>query len=107
LKIKIKDHPRFVVEDADIIAKIKIAPWQAALGDKIDFELPSGKKIKLTIPPESSSGKRLRFREKGLRNKNKTRGNLEVEIHIEIKTLDDNTRAFYEGLKELDPERKG
>lgn len=100
LKVHLAPHPRFEVEGQNLVTRLPITPWEAALGAKVPLETLSGK-VTLTIPAGSSSGRRLRLRGKGLPKKGGGRGNLEVELQIVVpKTLSAKERALFEQLAE-------
>lgn len=65
LQIKIKKHPVFRLEGKNIMLDLELAPWEAALGSKVAVDTLAGK-IKLTIPPGSQSGKKMRLKGRGL-----------------------------------------
>ncbi len=65
LKIQISKHPIFKLEGRDVYINLPIAPWEAALGASIPVETLAGK-IKLKIPKNSASGKKMRLKGRGL-----------------------------------------
>lgn len=65
LRIRMVPHPLFDVEAHNLILTVPLAPWEAALGAVIEVPTLSGK-IKLTLPPNSQTGQRLRIKGKGL-----------------------------------------
>ncbi len=65
LRIRLVPHPLFDVEGHNLIITVPLAPWEAALGAKIEIPTLTGR-IQLTIPANSQTGQRLRIREKGL-----------------------------------------
>ena len=65
LKIQISKHPKFRREGKDIFLDLPIAPWEAALGASVAVDTLAGK-IKLKIPAESISGKKMRLKGRGL-----------------------------------------
>lgn len=69
LHIRLVPHPLFDVEGHNLIITIPLAPWEAALGQKITVPTLTGK-IQMTIQPNSQSGQRLRIKGKGLIGKN-------------------------------------
>lgn len=71
LRVRLVPHPLFDVDGQDLIITVPVAPWEAALGAKIQVPTLKGR-ISLTIPPGSQSGKRLRAKGKGLTGKNGT-----------------------------------
>lgn len=102
LKINIAPHARYRVDDHDLIATVPLAPWEAALGARVDVPTMEGE-VTLTIPAGSQSGQRLRLRGKGLpkRGDKKERGDLYAELRIVVpKTLTEQERALYERLRD-------
>ena len=65
LRIRLVPHPLFDVEAHNLIITVPLAPWEAALGTSLEVPTLDGK-IKLTIPPNSQTGQRLRIKGKGL-----------------------------------------
>lgn len=65
LEIAFNPHPRFRVEGRDVFVNLPLAPWEAALGTSVTAPTPDGA-VTLTIPPDSSSGRRLRLKGRGL-----------------------------------------
>ncbi len=69
LRIRLVPHPLFDVEAHNLIVTVPLAPWEAALGAKIQVPTLAGK-INLSIPANSQTGQRLRIKGKGLARKN-------------------------------------
>jgi len=65
LQIALKSHRQFEVEGRDVTTHLPVAPWEAALGAQVAAPTLSGR-IRLTVPPGSSSGKRFRLKGRGL-----------------------------------------
>ncbi len=65
LEVAFNPHQRFRVEDRDIHVHLNLAPWEAALGAKVEAPTPEGP-IQLTIPPGSSAGRQMRLKGKGI-----------------------------------------
>jgi curved DNA-binding protein len=63
--LSFEQDPRFTIDGRDITMELAITPWEAALGDTIDFAAPGGT-LKLKIPEGTSTGRRLRLRGQGL-----------------------------------------
>lgn len=99
LKVKVAPHPRFTTVGRDLNTDVKLAPWQAALGDRVDVKTLDGT-VSLNVPPGSSSGQKLRLKGKGLPNLKGPAGDLFVRLMIELpKRLTDRERELYEQLK--------
>lgn len=83
LKVKLAPHPRFVVDGADLHARLPVAPWEAAFGAKVPFSTLEGE-VKLTVPKGATSGSKLRLKGKGLPQKDGERGALVVEVVVAV-----------------------
>lgn len=106
LRVKLKSHDTFWLEDDDVHSEIKLEPYEAVLG--------SAKKIstlddivELIIPPNTHNGRILRLRSKGMKNSaGVIVGDHYVHIIIDIsKNITDEEIKSYQYLKELS-ERK-
>lgn len=98
LRMKVAPHPRYVLTDDDIVVRLPLAPWEAALGAKVEVVLPDGS-IKLAIPPGSQSGSKLRVRGRGLPRKDGARGDAIAEVRVMVpERLSDSERELFEKL---------
>lgn len=98
LKVRLGSHARYSVIDHDLVVKLPVAPWEAALGAKVDLVLPDGS-IKLSVPAGSQSGGKLRVRGRGLPKKGGDRGDVLAEIRVVVPTtLSDSEREVFEKL---------
>jgi curved DNA-binding protein len=105
LRVKLAEHPRFRVDGFDLSTRVEIAPWEAALGAKIEVPLLSGGAT-LTVPAGSSSGRKLRLRGQGLPHRDGTRGDLIVELAIVVPAEPTSReRELYEELRRSSPFR--
>ena len=100
LNIKVLPHPRMQLREYDIETHVELRPEQAVLGDKVTLATLDGN-ITLTVPPLAKNGQKLRLRSKGWPRKDGTRGDLLVQVLINIP---DNLSAqeieLYQKLKE-------
>ncbi|MEH6455089.1 MAG: DnaJ C-terminal domain-containing protein [Cocleimonas sp.] len=97
LQIKHRKHPLFKLEGKDIYINLPIAPWEAALGTTATIQTLGGQ-LKLKVPENSASGKKMRLKGRGLPGA--VNGDQFVVLQIvtpPIKTDDD--RAFYEDMQ--------
>ena len=83
LKVRIEPHPRFSLDGHNLQTEVPVTPWEAALGATVQVETLDGT-VKLKIPPNSQSGKKLRLRGKGFPKKTGERGDLIVRLNIVI-----------------------
>lgn len=81
LKIEFNPHSIYKVKGLDVSLELPISPWEAMLGAKVKIPTPTGK-VDLTIPPATSSGKRMRL--KGLGIPAKIAGNFYVTFEIVV-----------------------
>ncbi len=104
LTIKLIQHPVFEADGHDLSVGIKLQPWQAALGDKVQVPTMDGP-VSMKIPAGVQGGQRLRLRGKGLPKKKGGAGDLFARIDIQIpKKLSDQERELYEKLSALSRE---
>lgn len=65
LEIAYAPHPKYELEGRDVVHRLVLAPWEAALG--ADVQVPTlGGEVSLRVPPGSDRGRRLRLRGRGL-----------------------------------------
>jgi DnaJ-class molecular chaperone len=79
--IRTSPHPFFRRTGNRLDVRVPVTLAEAAQGAKIDVPTPWGT-IALSIPPGTSSGKRLRIKGHGVRPKNGEHGDLFAEIQI-------------------------
>ena len=65
LEVNVTSSSRYQVIDNDIYSHIPITPWEAALGAEIMIPTPHGK-LKLKVPPQTQTAKKMRLKGKGL-----------------------------------------
>lgn len=100
LKVKYRSHPNFAVDGNNIIHELPLAPWEAALGVKVQVPTLDGK-VELNIPGGTSSGKKLRLRGKGL-GSGSDKGDEMVQISIKTPAqISDEEKKLWEQLAEL------
>ncbi|GAA5131264.1 DnaJ C-terminal domain-containing protein [Thalassotalea piscium] len=97
IEVGFNPSPLFSIDGADITTELAIAPWQAALGDKVKIPTPSGE-IDLTIPKLISSGSKMRLKGRGLPSK--VPGDFFVKLKIVFpKALSTEEETLYQSLK--------
>ncbi|MDX1625404.1 MAG: DnaJ C-terminal domain-containing protein [Wenzhouxiangellaceae bacterium] len=98
LEVRIKRHRLFELEGRDVHLVLPIAPWEAALGARIDVPTLEGR-VTLSIPAGAASGKRLRLRGRGLPGD--PPGDQYVTLKVAVpEAADDTQRELYERLRE-------
>lgn len=98
LKVHLRPHPLYTLDGQDIYHKVAIAPWEAALGGEIPVTTLDGT-IKLKVPPNTPSGKKMRLKGKGLPGK--TAGDLYVTLTIRTPPADtEQQKRLYTEMKQ-------
>lgn len=101
LRVRLARHPDFSVEGTDLVHEVKIAPWQAVLGDQLIVPTLEGN-ARLKLPPGTQGGQRFRLRERGLPGVSGQRGDLYVVVQIALpKKLTEREREIWEQLARL------
>jgi len=108
LVVRLLPHPLFRVQGRNIHVDLKLAPWEAALGASVPVATPGGETT-VTVPPGSSSGRRLRLRGQGMPDPAGHPGDLFAEIKIMVPPrLSDRERELFSELaasSTFDPRR--
>ena len=98
LTVKLAADAHFRFEGADVITPLRVAPWEAALGVTAALTTLDGE-VRLKVPAGSSSGRRIRLREKGYPREDGTRSDLYAQIEVAVpETLSDRERELFEEL---------
>jgi curved DNA-binding protein len=101
LRVRLAKHPDFSVEGSDLVHEVKIEPWRAVLGSELLVPTLEGN-VRLKIPPGTQSGQRFRLRGRGLPSTSGTRGNLYVDVQINVpKKLTEREREVWRELAKL------
>ena len=100
--VHIEDSKGLKLDGHDIEKEVYIQPWEGVLGTKITVDTLDGKRISITIPANTSSGKRLRIPGKGYRDRKGNVGDMYIKIMIAIpKYISPEEMDLYRRLKEL------
>ncbi|HET9169895.1 MAG TPA: J domain-containing protein [Actinospica sp.] len=109
LVVRVKPDRRYRLSGRDITVDLPVTPWEAALGASVPVPAPGGT-VKVTVPPGSSSGRRLRLRGRGMPNPKGTPGDLYAEVRIMVpRSPSDKERELFEQLaaaSSFDPRRR-
>lgn len=81
ITVRVAPHPHFQRRGKNLDVQVPISLAEGALGAKIDVPTPRGT-ISLSIPPGTSSGKRLRIKGHGVEPHGETAGDLYAEVLI-------------------------
>lgn len=98
LEVEFQPDSHYHVENKDVYLKLPVAPWEAALGGKVNVPLPTGD-IGLTIPANSAEGRKLRVKGKGLPGKDP--GDLYVILDVVFPAAtSDKAKKIYREMQE-------
>lgn len=103
LKIKVASHPKFKREGDDLKIDQPVDFFAALLGGEVEVAAID-KTVRLTIPPESDSGKIFRLKALGMPKLNhpEKRGDLYVTLQIEVpKKLTADQKKKFKELQKL------
>lgn len=102
ITIKIKNESNYKLKGLDIYSKVKLKPYEAALGTKKKINI-FDEEVYVAIPESTSSGDEFVIKGKGYKSDRNVRGDLHVTVEVELpKKLDEKTKKVYEELKKLD-----
>lgn len=102
MQIRYASDSSYRVEGDNLVTDLRVSPADAALGTKLPVQTPRGS-LAITIPPGSSSGRRLRLRGQGLERATGEAGDLLVQIMIAVpEKLTPEQREAYEKLKKVE-----
>jgi curved DNA-binding protein len=101
LKVRLLPHAQFTVQGADIEYELTLRPDQAVLGDKV--MIPTlDKSVRVTIPPGTPAGRRLRLKGKGLPGRGGNNGDQYVKININIATdIKEEEKELYRQIRAI------
>lgn len=105
VEIRFRPHKLFEVKGSDLHLDLPLALYEAVLGAKVRTPTLSGA-VNLTIPANSSSGKIMRLKGKGLPTKTGGHGDLLVKLQIVMPpNSDDELETLMKAWKEITPYR--
>lgn len=82
LRVRLRPHALFkVVGEGDLQVELPIAPWEAALGAKVNVPTLDGR-VDMTIPAGAQGGQQLRLRGQGMSRRQGGRGDQYVRLKI-------------------------
>jgi len=103
--VKLRPHTMLRLEGADLQTKLKISPVQAIIGDSLQLKI-FGEKIPVVIPKNSKTGDRIEILTKGYIVNQNTRGNLLIDIEIEMpEDISEREQKLYEQILKLEKQK--
>ena len=102
IKVNFIENENLKLKGLDLYEKVDIYPWDAALGTNLVVNTLSNKKIKVKIPANMKSGKKIRIPRKGYRDMKGNKGDLYIEANIvNPDHLSKDQIRLYEELRQL------
>jgi len=93
LEVEFAPNERWRVDGRDLYFTLRVAPWEAALGDAVNVPTPDGT-VEMNVPAGSQNGRKLRLRGRGIPGS--TPGDLYVLLEVVLPPAnDDKARAAY------------
>ncbi len=104
--MNVRDHPRFVRRDSDLLTRIGVSFPRLALGGDIEVPTLDGESASLHVPSGSQSGDVLGLRGRGMPSVNGgRRGDLKVALQaVTPRSLGERERELLQELHELLPD---
>ena len=82
LHVRVQPHPFFTIAgEDDIQIELPVAPWEAALGGKVNVPTLDGP-VEMKVPPGAQGGQRLRLRGQGLSKRRGGRGDQYCKLKL-------------------------
>lgn len=103
LLIKVSDHPHFRRNGRNLEVSLPVTLAEAALGAKVDVPTPTGT-VALSVPAASSSGRRLRLKGQGIKQRDGSAGDLIVVLQIRLPdSIDESSQQLIKQFDEKNP----
>ena len=104
-KVKLLPHDSYRVDGSDLLRKVGVPVWKAVLGGSLEVQTPDGV-VRLKVPAGTQPGRRFRVGGHGLPMAGKRRGNLILEVQLEVpQFVSLEERACWVKLEELASKR--
>lgn len=105
LVLEVGSHPLFRREGDDLHCVVPLSMFEAAGGAHVDVPTPDGGPVVIEVPAGTQAGQRFRLRKRGAPRPEGGRGDLFVEVRVEVPTVvDDRGRALLRELALLHPQ---
>jgi len=94
---RVVDHPYYRRDDLDVYMDLPISIYEAIMGAKVDVPTLDGK-VTLTVPPGTSSGAKLRIKQRGIRRGSEQGDQFVVMRVIVPRNVEKDDKALLEEL---------
>lgn len=104
LEVRLRPDERWQVQGRDVTLKVRVAPWEAALGGSIEITTPDGKAIAVTVPEGSGHGRKLRLKGRGIPSATAP-GDLYLELQVAVPSaVTEPQKAAWAALRDAYPD---
>jgi len=102
VSVRVAAHPWFRRDGSNVLLDLPISVTESALGTRVDIPTLRDGTVTLTIPPGTSSGSKLRLREKGIRDRRSGKyGDMYAVVKIVApKDVDEHAKKLLDELNE-------
>jgi curved DNA-binding protein len=109
LEVSFRPDPRYRLDGRDVTQRLRVTPWEAALGASVEVSTPGGATVAVTVPAGSGPGRKLRLRGRGIPHA-ATPGDLYLELDVALPgAVTDAQTAAWQALAaaypDFDPRR--
>jgi curved DNA-binding protein len=66
LEVHFAPDARWQVDGRDVTQRLRVTPWEAALGAQVPVTTPEGAAVEVTVPAGSGTGRKLRLKGRGI-----------------------------------------
>ena len=101
LDVTVVADPHLRRKDRDVELTLPLSLAEACLGTQVDVPTVDGS-VRLTVPPGTSSGARLRLRDKGIKSPDGTRGDQFCRVEIVVPRMDPHDKMGRKLVEDLD-----
>lgn len=102
LQVRLRPDSRWRAEGKDVYQRLRLSPWEIALGGSVHVEMVSGSTVEVNVPAGSGSGRKLRLKGRGIPAAQP--GDLYLEIEPAVPgAVTDEQRAAWQALAQAYP----
>ena len=103
LEVQFRPDPRYRIDGRDVTQKLRVTPWEAALGGGVEVMTPDGATVEVTVPAGSGGGRKLRLKGRGIPSST-TPGDLYLDLEIAVPgAVTPEQKSAWEALKQTYP----
>ena len=81
--MQFRPDARWRIDGRDVTQRLRVTPWEAALGGAVQVATPDGKTVEVAVPAGSGSGRKLRLKGRGIPSASAP-GDLFLELDIAV-----------------------